>query len=161
MKKNRKWIWTSVLLIMMLCLLAGCGSSGDDVKQTAAAKQAVGEDQVAVMTVDLSGGYSVEFATGAAYFYKGEATDENDPIAYAYVITKEEYDEELAYVKSEKKYKDALTEMEDGLYSVSDEVSCAYYFPTEDGFCMKVVVQESGLEEADSIYVRFTAHGDE
>ncbi len=139
--------------VLMAGLFAGCGSSNGEVKQTASAKQVVSEDQEAYMTVDLTGGYSVEFATGAAYFYKGEATDENDVAAFGYVISKEEYDEEIAYLKGNEETQGELKDLGNGVYSYDGD----YFFPSEDGFFMKVSVQEDAMSEAESIYPRFTA----
>ncbi len=112
------------------------------------------------MTVDLTDGYSVEFASGAAYFYKGEASDENEVAAYAYVISKEEYDEEIAYLTADRSSGKDFKDLGDGVFSDSEEESCVYFFPTEDGLFMKVAVQKAGMDEAKSIFPRFSAHNE-
>ncbi len=91
----------------------------------------------------------MEFASGAAYFYEGEASDENEVAAFGYVITKEEYDDEVAYLTGDPEFKD----LGGGIYSYDGQ----YFFPAADGFFMKVAVQESAMKEADSIYPRFSA----
>ena len=157
---KKKLFCVVAALALMTCLIAGCGSSNDAVKQTASANQSVGDGEVAVMTVDLTDGCSVEFASGAAYFYKGEANEEN-LAAHAFVVTKKEYDEEVAYLAGSADYKDKFKDLGNGIYSCADESSCEYFFPAEDGFYIKVVVQESALGDADSIYQRFSARSAE
>ena len=152
---GRKWLSIAAALLIMAVILAGCNSSGSDVKQIASAKQIYGDDQVAIMTVDLSGGYSVEFASGAAYFYKGEPSE--DVAAFGYIITKEEYDEEIAYLTENDEISNEVSDLGDGIYSYDG----AYYFPADDGLFIKVAVQENAMDDADSIYTRFTAHKDE
>lgn len=157
---KRKWILIGLALVTMISLFAGCASAGKGVKQTASAKQTVGENGTAVMTVDLTDGYSVEFASGAAYFYKGEASDENEVAAYAYVISKEEYDEEIAYLTADRSSGKDFKDLGDGVFSDNEEESCVYFFPTEDGLFMKVAVQKAGMNEAKSIFPRFSAHNE-
>lgn len=157
---KKKCFLIGLALVTMISLFAGCASAGKAVKQTASAKQTVGENGTAVMTVDLTDGYSVEFASGAAYFYKGEASDENDVAAFGYVISKEEYDEEIAYLTANKSSENDFKNLGDGVYSNSDEDGCVYFFPTEDGLFMKVAVQKAGMGEAKSIYPRFSAHNE-
>ena len=151
--KNTRIIALIAALMLIMCMSAACGSSDDAAKSTATAKQTVGEKQEALMTVDLTGGYSVEFASGAAYFYKGVPSDDNEVIAFGYVLSKKEYDEEVAYITSDKAEADEVQDLGDGVYSYGTD----YFFPTEDGFYMKVAVQEAGADEADSIYPRFAA----
>ena len=149
---GKKWLSITTALLIMTGILAGCSAASTDVKQTASAKQIYGDDQVAIMTVDLSGGYSVEFASGAAYFYKGEPSE--DVAAFGYIITKEEYDEEIAYLSENA---EDAKDLGDGIYSYDG----AYYFPADDDLFIKVAVQESAMDDADSIFTRFTAHKDE
>lgn len=151
--KKTKWLCIFIAAAMSLFLFAGCGSSGNGSKQTAAAKQMVDGKQQALMTVDLTGGYSVEFASGAAYFYKGEAADDNEPAAFAYVITKKEYDKEIAYLKKTYEKDGELKDLGNGTYSYNGQ----YFFPSDDGFYIKVAVQENAMKDADSIYPRFSA----
>ena len=155
--KKARYIALIAAAVLVICMVTGCGSSGDAAKSTATAKQVVGDKQEALMTVDLTGGYCVEFASGAAYFYKGEPSDENEVIAFGYVLTKKEYDEEVAYITSDKVEADEVKDLGDGVYSYGTD----FFFPTEDGFYMKVAVQEAGADEADSIYPRFSARASE
>ena len=82
------------VMLMLVGLFAFTGCS-NDVKHSASAKLNVGENAAAIMTVDLTGGYSVEFASGAVYFYEGEPSDET--LAHGYIITEDEYNDEVKY----------------------------------------------------------------
>ena len=160
--KSKKVLLVAFALVLTMCLVAGCGSSNSGEKQTASAWQTVGDgDKQAVMTVDLTGGYSVEFATGAAYFYKGEPSDDNEVLAFGYVITEKEYNDEVSYFQNNDEYKDALQDLGDGVYCYSEETGAQYFMPAEDGFYLKIAVQEAGMDEADSIYPRFSADSGE
>ncbi len=159
---NKRWLWIVLALLTLTLLSAGCSSTpAQTVKETASAKQVLDENQTVIMTADLTGGYSVEFASGAAYFYKGEAGEENEPIAFAYVISKEEYDSEIAYLTGEQTSDSEFKDLGNGLYSNGGASGCDYFFPTEDGLYMKVAVEEAGMKEAESIYPRFSAHKDQ
>lgn len=157
---KKRWFLIGLALVTMIGLFAGCASTDKTVKQTASAKQIVGENGTAVMTVDLTDGYSVEFASGAAYFYKGEPTDENEVLAFGYVLSKEEYDEEISYLTANNTSGDDFKDLGEGVYSNGSEDSCDFYFPTEDGLFMKVAVQKAGMAEAKSIFPRFSAENE-
>ena len=146
-----------LVIISFVFIITGCSSKDSSVKQSAAAKVTVGEEQTALMKVDLTDGYSVEFATGAAYFYKGDSIDDSNVIAHAFVINKNEYDEEISYYKGKDDLEGEFKDLEDGVYSYKTKENAEYYFPSNNDFYWKVVVQKELLEEADSIYTRFSA----
>ena len=155
--KLSKTICALITAMLIACILTGCGSETPEnggVRQTASAKQITDSGQEAVLTADLSGGYSVAFASGAAYFYKGEATDSNDPVAFAYVIDRDAYDKEIEYLTNpDNAIEGEVRKLGDGVYSYDG----TFFFPSEDGFCIKVAVQSKGLADADTIYPRFSA----
>jgi len=157
MKKNG--IVFLILVVSLTILLTGCGSS--TTKQVASAKQNYVDDKIAVMTVDLSDGYSVDFATGAAYFYKGGKIEDNEVIAHAFIITKAAYDDEISYFTGDNKLEGKFKDLKDGIYSYTTDDSVEYFFPTNDDLYMKVVVGKEYKAEADSIYKRFSAERDE
>ncbi len=152
-------------MALMVCALAGCGSSKEaekepapEIRITATAKQLLADDTAALMTVDLTGGYSVEFATGAAYFYKGDASGGSTLAGFGFVITEQEYTDEVAYLLENPNAEDGeLKDLGNGAYSYGGQ----YYFPAEDDVCIKVVVEEAAMDEADSIWPRFTARRDD
>lgn len=160
MKKNI--IIYLALVLSFVLITTGCGTKNEtSVKQSAAAKQLVNENQSAIMTVDLTGGYSVEFASGAAYFYKGDTLDESDTIAHAFVIDKTTFEEETSYFENNSDLEGDYKKLKDGthLYKTKDEAE--YFFASKDNLYLKVVVQKDFLDEADSIYARFEAKADE
>ena len=160
MKKNI--IIYMTLLLSFVFIITGCSTKKETSdKQSAAAKQQVSENQSAIMTVDLTGGYSVEFATGAAYFYKGDTLDESETIAHAYVIDKTSFEEETSYFENNDDLEGDYKKLKDGTYSYKTESNAEYFFSTNDNLYMKVVVQKDFLSEADSIYTRFSANADE
>ena len=155
MKKNS--IIYLVLVVSLIILLTGCGSN---TKQVASAKQTVDGDQIAIMTVDLSDGYSVEFASGAAYFYKGGEIEDSKVIAHAFIITKESYDGEITYFQTNSELEGKFKDLKNGVYSYTTKETVEYFFPSNDDLYMKVVVQKDFLKDADSIYKRFSADAD-
>ena len=149
MKKKKLLL---LIILVGLFTLTGCMK---DVKHSASAKLNVGEDDVAIMTVDLTGGYSVEFASGAVYFYEGEQSDET--LCHGFIITKEEYDEEVAYFDGQDDLEGEYKTLKDGGFYYKTDSNIEYFFPSEDGFYVKVVVKETNLGKANTIYSRFKA----
>ena len=151
-----------VLVLTFVFILTGCSTKDEtSVKQSAAAKQLVNENQSAIMTVDLTGGYSVEFASGAAYFYKGDTLEESETIAHAFVIDKTKFEEETSYFENNSDLEGDYKKLKDGTYSYKTKNEAEYFFASEDNLYLKVVVQKAFLGEADSIYTRFSAEADE
>ena len=154
----KRKIFLGLLALTMIFTITGCKTSEKPVKQIASAYQTVtGEGQRAILSADLTGGYSIEFASGAGYFYKGEPSDENDPIAHVYVISKGEYDEEVEFMEEHKDLGDEVLNLGDGIYSYNVGSSIQYFLPTNDNLCLKVVVYEQAFSYADSVYPRFSA----
>ena len=98
-----------VLLALFMALsLAACGAKTESAgKQTASAYLDQSEDAVIEVTVDLSGGYSVEFARGAAYLYDSEITEGNDGVAMLITLDKDVYDEYLEMAMQDANHKEA------------------------------------------------------
>ena len=98
-----KLICISICLFLcsFLILCTGCQSSKDEtkeVKQTANAW--ISEDDVRTSaTVDLTGGWSVEFATGAIYIYDKEITPNTDAVAMCITLSEEVYNDHLKEAK--------------------------------------------------------------
>ncbi len=84
------------------------------------------------MTVDLAGGYSVEFASCAAYFYKGDTLDESNTIAHAFVIDKTSFEEQTSYYKNNSDLEGDYKKAKDGTYSYKTEDSAEYFFVSND-----------------------------
>lgn len=105
-----KLICISICLFIcsFLILCTGCQSSKDEtkeVKQTANAW--ISEDGVRTSaTVDLTGGWSVEFATGAIYIYDKEITPNTDAVAMCITLSEEVYNDHLKEAKESDTYKE-------------------------------------------------------
>ena len=146
------------LVVIFAFILTGCDTEVEEVtKQTAAAKVVYAEDQNALMMVELTDGYSVEFATGAAYFYKGDKIEDSDIIAHAFVISKAEYDEEIGYFEDNTELEGTFDDLDNGTYSYTTDDSVEYFFSSNDDLYMKVVIGKEYIDDADSIYSRFSA----
>ena len=108
----------SICICLFVCtfliLCTGCQSNKDtpkEVKQSATAW--IQEDDVRTSaTVDLTGGWSVEFAPGAVYLYDKEITPGTDAVAMCITLSEEVYNDHLKEAKESKTYK----EMDDYIY---------------------------------------------
>ena len=92
-----------IALLMAAALaigLAVCAAEDGSAAQTASAW--LDQDgSVVLVTVDLTGGWSVEFARGAAYLYDGAITEGKECVAMLVTLDKEVYDEDLAAAQAE------------------------------------------------------------
>ena len=149
-----KRILALILALTMLLALAACGggkgSEGTGQTQTATNTYRL-HGQETVVSVDLSGGWSVEFATGAVYLYDGPNDGERDPVAFGYVITQEEYEEIIAEYSSY----DSFSEVGAGVMFDEGEGGCnKFAFAVGNGLSF-LIAAEHGHDE-NAIYSRFT-----
>jgi len=151
-----------LLAVTFAFLLTGCGiGKNDSTRQSAAAKLTYSEDQKALMTVDLTDGYSVEFVSGAAYFFQGDKLEDSNVIAHAFVISKNDYEEEINYFKDNKDLEGTFKNIDKGTYSYTTDDNVEYFFSSNDDLYLKVVVQKEYKKDADSIYTCFSAEAAE
>ena len=140
-------------------LLAGCGQSGapaetaaDAVKQSASAWLTAGDDEGRFLAkVDLTGGYSVEFASGAVYLYDQEIVDgETESVAMAVSLSEEVYNEYMDEANQSDTYREV-----DGAYVAyvngSDEDSYLVQVG-ENGFVL--ITMDQG-DDSDDLFARF------
>ena len=140
-------------------LLAGCGQSGapaetaaDAVKQSASAWLTAGDDEGRFLAkVDLTGGYSVEFASGAVYLYDQEIVDgETESVAMAVSLSEEVYNEYMDEANQSDTYREV-----DGAYVAyvngSDEDSYLVQVG-ENGFVL--ITMDHG-DDSDDLFARF------
>ena len=119
--------------------------------QYASAALRINEKKGAIVTVDLSGGCSVDFAYGAIYFYDNvHHLSEDDPVtAYGFIMDKQEYDE---FIESAKQYHEV--EETDELVKIDEgENEIRYMFPAGDDVYFSILASKNA--DADSIYARF------
>ena len=140
-------------------LLAGCGQSGapaetaaDAVKQSASAWLTAEDDEGRFLAkVDLTGGYSVEFASGAVYLYDQEIVDgETESVAMAISLSEEVYNEYMDEANQSDTYREV-----DGAYVAyvngSDEDSYLVQVG-ENGFVLITMDHGDGN---DDLFARF------
>ena len=140
-------------------LLAGCGQSGapaetaaDAVKQSASAWLTAEDDEGRFLAkVDLTGGYSVEFASGAVYLYDQEIVDgETESVAMAVSLSEEVYNEYMDEAGQSDTYREV-----DGAYVAyvngSDEDSYLVQVG-ENGFVL--ITMDQG-DDSDDLFARF------
>ena len=140
-------------------LLAGCGQSGapaetaaDAVKQSASAWLTAEDDEGRFLAkVDLTGGYSVEFASGAVYLYDQEIVDgETESVAMAISLSEEVYNEYMDEAGQSDTYREV-----DGAYVAyvngSDEDSYLVQVG-ENGFVL--ITMDHG-DDSDDLFARF------
>ena len=141
-------------------LLAGCGQSGapaetaaDAVKQSASAWLTAEDDEGRFLAkVDLTGGYSVEFSSGAVYLYDQEIVDgETESVAMAVSLSEEVYNEYMDEANQSDTYREV-----DGAYVAyvngSDEDSYLVQVG-ENGFVL--ITMDHG-DDSDDLFARFT-----
>ncbi len=140
-------------------LLAGCGQSGapaetaaDAVKQSASAWLTAEDDEGRFLAkVDLTGGYSVEFASGAVYLYDQEIVDgETESVAMAVSLSEEVYNEYMDEANQSDTYREV-----DGAYVAyvngSDEARYLVQVG-ENGFVL--ITMDQG-DDSDDLFARF------
>ncbi len=90
-----------MLLSLVACGTTNIGKQTDSVYLDQEAGAAI------EVTVDLSGGRSVEFVRGAAYLYDRKITETNDGAAMLLTLDKEIYEEDLEAAMADENHKEA------------------------------------------------------
>jgi hypothetical protein len=149
----------------MLCvLLGGCmlfamtafgTEAADNAMQTASAYLDQSEAAAIAVTVDLSGGWSVEFARGAVYLYDGEITDDSECTAMLVTLDQELYEEYMADAGAD----DNHIEADDGVYFTYNENEKAYLASLDDAAFF--LITASAEADMESIAARFIISLDE
>ena len=148
--KMKKTICTLLSALMVLSL-ASCGSGNAgkaDGKQTASAYLIGSEDATVEVTVDLSGGWSVEFARGAAYLYDSEITEGKESVAMLITLDKEVYEDHLANAMADENHKEA----NGGVYYTYYENEGGYLVSLNDSAYALITADQKNLE---AIVARF------
>lgn len=143
-----------LLAAIMVLSLAACGSGNagskaNTGKQTASAYLDQTEDAVVEVTVDLSGGWSVEFARGAAYLYDGEITEGKESVVMLTTLDQEVYEDHLANAMADTNHK----ESDGGVYYTYSEYESAYLTALEDSAFVLITTQNKA--DIEAIVARF------
>ena len=141
-----------LLAVVMVLALAACGSGkANGGKQTASA--CLDQDgSCVVVSVDLSGGWSVEFARGAAYLYDGEITEGKESVAMLLTLDKDVYEDHLARATADKNQKEA----DGGIYYTDDGNRAAYLVSLNDSAYILITASNKKDIEAVVSRVRLT-----
>ena len=105
--KMKRMICTLLAAVLLLSLAACSSGNVNSGKQTASAYLDQESDAAIEVTVDLSGGWSVEFVRGAVYLYDSEITETNDGVAMLVTLDKEVYEEDLEAAMADESRKEA------------------------------------------------------
>lgn len=146
---KKKFIVLGIASAMML-VLSQAAFAGEVFEglQTASATLDQGTNEVNV-TVDLSDGWSVDFAPGAVYLYDGPNDEGVEAVAIGLTLDKEVYDD---YIKDAKGNEDYYEE--DGItFFTDDDGSANYVFEVSDSSYFMISVD--GNEDADEVFNRF------
>ena len=104
----------------------------------------------AVVTLDLRDGWSADFGSGAVYFWGPDDDKNNEASAYGYVISKDEYDENVA----EYKNYDSFTEVDGGVKFNEGEGGCyKYLFQVDEDVYFMIAVRQD--LDPEPVYARF------
>lgn len=153
-------------------LLAGCGAIGDNTSDTASessGKQITSAwlqegDTRANVCVDVSGGWSAEYATGAVYLYDNWENENRESLAMFLSLSKDVYEEYLTTAAEGENYQETDAYVSytdgsgDGIYLLEAGEDTHMYFmldadPDVDGAAIldriSVEVEESGTPDTN------------
>ena len=145
-----KRIICTLLAVVLLLSLGACSSgNANSGKQTASAYLNQESDAAIEVTVDLSGGWSVEFVRGAVYLYDSEITETNDGVAMLVTLDKEVYEEDLEAAMADESHKEA----DGGVYYTYYEDEMGYLTSLNDSAYVLITANKADIE---AIVARFT-----
>ncbi len=131
-----------LLAAVMVFALAACGSgNANSGKQTASAYLDQDGNCVTV-TVDLSGGWSVEFVRGAVYLYDGEITEGKEGVAMLGTLDKDVYEEDLSKAMANGSHKEA----DGGVYYTDEAGRGAYLVSLNDSTYILITANKKDIE---------------
>ena len=107
-----------------------------------------------VVTIDLTGGWSVEFAIGAAYLYDKPSGvgDYAGATATLVSLEKDVYDDYIEQAKASKSFR----EVPDGVMYTDDSNEDLYFYEVEGGHYYMIVLQHDGGQDIDAILARIS-----
>ena len=138
----------ALLAALIALSLAACVTANRG-KQTASAYLDQESDAAIEVTVDLSGGWSVEFVRGAVYLYDSEITETNDGVAMLVTLDKEVYEEDLEEAMADESHKEA----DGGIYYTHYEDEMGYLTSLDDSAYVLITANKADIE---AIVARFT-----
>lgn len=140
-------------ITLVLCVLAGCGTSSGSATQVASTEVGFNGATVKV-DVDVSGGWSAEFTeVGTVYLYNVEnPADDATQIANAFIIDQAEYESNYAdYQGSDSSF----TETENG-FTAEDGMRCVYHVDGDVYYLIQIDAYNYPDANPEEIFSRFT-----
>ena len=117
--------------------------------QTASAYLDQGGNEVAV-TVDLSDGWTVDFAPSAVYLYDGPNNDDTDAVAIGLTLEEDVYNGYIADAENQTDYR-----MDDGITSyIEEDGSYDYFFEVGDDSKAYFMISVNKDAEGDAVMSR-------
>ena len=142
---------------LSIALLAGCSSTPSTASTPATGeKQTVSawmseEENRAKVTVDLTGGWSADYAPGAVYLYEGENTEGRECDAMCLTLSKDVYED---YLKDSEEHE--TQEIEGGIAYTSDYGERLYLFSVDGKPEMYFMLSVPADADGDAIFDRIT-----
>ncbi|MBR2570893.1 MAG: hypothetical protein IKE30_02000, partial [Clostridia bacterium] len=137
-----------MLFALSLCAEeAALAEESSDGRQVATAWLDQAYNEISVM-VDLSGGWSVEFAHGALYLYDGDYSEDKDATAIGLTLEQEVFEEYCAEAASSESYR----EIEGAKYYMREDGTGAYLTTVGDDAYFLLFVND--VAEGDAVFER-------
>ena len=137
-------VW--MFLAFSLCAGAGIAETAEG-RQVATAWLDQDGNEISVM-IDLSGGWSVEFAHGAFYLYDSDYSEDKEAVAIGITLDQEVFEEYCAEAASAESYR----ELEGSKCYIRNDGISAYLTRVGDDAYFMLEVQ--GSADADAVFVR-------
>ena len=137
-----------ILIAFSLCAGgAGFAEEGNGGRQVATAWLDQEGNEISVM-VDLTGGWSVEFARGALYLYEGDYSEDKESVAIGITLDQEVFEEYCAEAASAETHR----ELEGSEYYVQEDGTGAYLTRVGDDAYFLLLVDEG--VDGDAVFAR-------
>ena len=148
---KNKLLAASLVLAMTFSLTTFAREIPTDI-QTASATLESEKGHLGVY-IDLTGGYSVDFASGAVYLYEGSAVaDGTEPVAMGITLDEDVYNEYVAAAMD----KEPLTDSED-IISYAEDGEKLYLYNIDGAYFMIVMDEEVEEPLQDRFYFEYYA----
>ena len=149
MKKSiALFLVAGILFALYLCAGgAGLAEEGIEGRQVATAWLDQADNEISVM-VELSGGWSVEFAHGALYLYHGDYSEDDEAMAIGMTLDQEVFEEYCAEAVSSESYR----EIEGAQCYTQEDGTSAYLTRVGDDAYFMLCVNEG--VEGDAVFDR-------
>ena len=136
----------SMILALCVVLALMTGAALGEGRQLASAVLDI-DTQPVIATVDLTGGWSVEFVAGAFFLYEGEFSEDTPAKAIGLTLEQDVYEEYLASAKAS----DTLRELDNGVAYDYDEGT---YYVIPVGSSAYFLLDVPAGEDGDAILAR-------